>query len=494
MPLGSPLPPPLPMPPPPRPSRLSWPRPRCLPRTIMPSTAAGRGHWAAAAGARAARGWPGSQGTQEALRGAGRGCSVRPLRGLAGTMNRRRANSQTALLFAGLPGKSLLLGCRRRRRLPGHGTSDSAAHVGFRRPNPARRHFPATVAGADASGCKTAPGASPASRSRKAAPAAAAGPRVWPVLARPSQSRAGACTDCAQRPALSRSRPPATPGSAGRRGGPFPPRRFTERGPAPRRHALPDRALRGPPLAVGVSPSRLPRLPLGPAAAELSRDPGPCASDAAARVSLAAQPTQKDPAALRQAARSPAPAIFVNLQLPSEPGETERKGGGRKAEEKTPASSPRAASPRSAAVGTPPPARSPARRSCWRLFLFPSAPRPRARRRRLGRNLPGAYRNLLCGVTAFRLNPASSSRPSSRPLRRSRMLARCAAPPPGSWVAEGGRPRPARTLPAPGWWSRASSVVLGGEAGTADGREARPGPGLGTHPWETRAQPPVGLT
>ena len=343
-------------------------------------------------------------------------------------------------------------------------------------------------------GCKTAPGASPASRSRKAAPAATAGPRVWPVLARPSQSRAGACTDCAQRPARSRSRPPATPGSAGRRGGPFPPRRFTERGPAPRRHALPDRALRGPPLAVGVSPSRLPRLPLGPAAAELSRDPGPCASDAAARVSLAAQPTQKDPAALRQAARSPAPAIFVNLQLPSEPGETERKGGGRKAEEKTPASSPRAASPRSAAVGTPPPACSPARRGCWRLFLFPSAPRPRARRRRLGRNLPGAYRNLLCGVTAFRLNPASSSRPSSRPLRRSRMLARCAAPPPGSWVAEGGRPRPARTLPAPGRWSRASAVVLGGEAGTADGREARPGPGLGTHPWETRAQPPVGLT
>ena len=121
MPLGSPLPPPLPMPPPPRPSRLSWPRPRCLPRTIMPSTAAGRGHWAAAAGARAARSGPGGQRTQEALRGAGRGCSVRPLGGLAGTMNRSKANSQTALLVAGLPGKSLLLGCRRRRRLPGHG-------------------------------------------------------------------------------------------------------------------------------------------------------------------------------------------------------------------------------------------------------------------------------------------------------------------------------------------------------------------------------------
>lgn len=120
MPLGSPLPPPLPMPPPPRPSRLSWPRPRCLPRTIMPSTAAGRGHWAAAAGSRAARSGPWGQRTQKSLRGAGRGCSVRPLGGLAGTMNRGKANSQTALLVAGLPGKSLLLGCRR-RRLPGHG-------------------------------------------------------------------------------------------------------------------------------------------------------------------------------------------------------------------------------------------------------------------------------------------------------------------------------------------------------------------------------------
>lgn len=119
MPLGSLLPPPLLMPPPPRPSRLSWPRPRCLPRTIMPSTAAGRGHWAAAAGAPAARSGPGGHKTQAARRGAVRGCSFRPLGGLAGTMNRGRANSQTALLVAGVPGKSLPLGCR--RRLPGHG-------------------------------------------------------------------------------------------------------------------------------------------------------------------------------------------------------------------------------------------------------------------------------------------------------------------------------------------------------------------------------------
>ena len=111
-----------------------------------------------------------------------------------------------------------------------------------------------------------------------------------------------------------------------------------------------------------------------------------------------------------------------------------------------------------------------ARRGRWRLFLFPSAPRPRARRRRLSRNLPGAYRNLLCGVTAFRLNPASSSRPSSRPLRRSRMLARCAAPPPGSWVAAGGRPRPARTPRASGRWSPAERRGSGPEGG-------HPGPG-----------------
>nr|XP_030734333.1 LRP chaperone MESD isoform X1 [Globicephala melas] len=278
------------------------------------------------------------------------------------------------------------------------------------------------------------------------------------MLARPSQSRAGACTDCAQRPPRSRSRPPAAPGRAGSRGGPFPPRRFTERGSAPRRHALPDRAPRGPPPAVGASPSPSPPPRLGPAAAELSRDPGPCASDVAARVSPAARPTQKVPAALRQLARAPAPAIFVNLQLPSEPGETERKGGGRKAEGKTPASSPRAASPLSAAVGAPPPARPPGLLEAFPLPGRASPPPARhRRRRRLGRNLPGAYRNLLCGVTAFRLNPASSSRPSSRPLRRSRMLARCAAPPPGSWVAVGGRPSPTRTPAAPGRWSPAES-------------------------------------
>lgn len=319
MPLGSPLPPPLPLPlpPPPRPSRLSWPRPRCLPRTIMPSTAAGRGHWAAAAGAPAARSGPGGHRMQEALRVAVRGCSFRPLGGLAGTMNRGRANSQTALLVAGVPGKSLPLGCCcRRRRLPGHGpvrlpgqggsgegswelsflpffeikilSSGRSAGGGSGRlccqpPRARRRTW--------ASGVQTPPGGTSPRRRPGLALGDARPPRghlLPPALGKRRQqgrgcgrcwrgrvSRAGACTDCAQRPPRSRSRPPATPGRAGRRGGPFPPRRFTERGPEPRRHALPDRAPHGPPQAVGASPSPSPPPRLGPAAAELSRDRGP---------------------------------------------------------------------------------------------------------------------------------------------------------------------------------------------------------------------------
>lgn len=316
MPLGSPLPPPLPMPPPPRPSRLSWPRPRCLPRTIMPSTAAGRGHWAAAAGAPAARSGPGGHRTQEALRVAVRGCSFRPLGGLAGTMNRGRANSQTALLVARVPGKSLPLGCCCRRRLPGHGpvrlpgqggagegswelsflpffeikilSSGRSAGGGSGRlccqpPRARRRTW--------ASGVQTPPGGTSPRRRPGLALGDARPPRghlLPPALGKRRQqgrgcgrcwrgrvSRAGACTDCAQRPPRSRSRPPATPGRAGRRGGPFPPRRFTERGLEPRRHALPDRAPHGPPQAVGASPSPSPPPRLGPAAAELSRDRGP---------------------------------------------------------------------------------------------------------------------------------------------------------------------------------------------------------------------------
>ena len=66
------------------------------------------------------------------------------------------------------------------------------------------------------------------------------------------------------------------------------------------------------------------------------------------------------------------------------------------------------------------------------------------------------------------------ARPSSRPLRRSRMLARCAAPPPGSWVAAGGRPRPARTPRAPGRWSPAETQGSGPEGGPSGPGAQRP--------------------
>lgn len=129
---------------------------------------------------------------------------------------------------------------------------------------------------------------------------------------------------------------------------------------------------------------------------------GPRASDAPG------WSAQKVSVASRRPTRARTPAMFVNQQLPSDLRATERKGGDRR----------------------PGDTRLPARGCGFRLLASASPP---ARSSHLGRNLPGAYRNLLCGVTAFRLNPASSSRPSSRPLRRSRMLARCAAPPPGSW-------------------------------------------------------------
>ncbi|CAI9157746.1 unnamed protein product [Rangifer tarandus platyrhynchus] len=61
-------------------------------------------------------------------------------------------------------------------------------------------------------------------------------------------------------------------------------------------------------------------------------------------------------------------------QLRSEPGETERKGGGRKAEGKTPASSLRAASPRSTAVAAPPPARPPGPLEAFPLPVRASPP------------------------------------------------------------------------------------------------------------------------
>lgn len=147
----------------------------------------------------------------------------------------------------------------------------SVAHVGFGSRDPARRHFPATAAGAGAWGraatrahlLPPALGKRPGGGAEGVASAGAAAP---------SQS-GGSCKDCAQRPparGLFAARPP--------RPAALPASRLTVRGPAPGRHALRPRAPRGPQPAVGASPCPEPPH-LGPAAAQLPRNPGPCASD-----------------------------------------------------------------------------------------------------------------------------------------------------------------------------------------------------------------------
>lgn len=161
------------------------------------------------------------------------------------------------------------------------------AHVCSGCRDPVRRCWLATAAPTGAPGL-----ASPASscpRPSGAVPAAAAaGSRVWPALCTESESggspsgwmaaRRPPCSHCAP------ARPRATPGCAGLRGGPFPPGRLRARGPAPRRHALPDRAPGGRPLAVGAGPSSSPPC-RELAAVEVSRSPGPRASDVPARLS-----------------------------------------------------------------------------------------------------------------------------------------------------------------------------------------------------------------
>lgn len=97
MPLGSPLPPP---------PRLSWPGPRCLPRTIMPPTAAGTESRVAAADGPASRGGP-----RPAASSSGR-CVAR---------GNREPGHRRLLVRAPLhepTSKVPLPGCR---HLPGHG-------------------------------------------------------------------------------------------------------------------------------------------------------------------------------------------------------------------------------------------------------------------------------------------------------------------------------------------------------------------------------------
>lgn len=432
MPLGTPLPPPLPLPPPPRPSRLSWPGPRCLPRTIVPSTAAGGGRGA-------------GRGTQEALRGAGRGCGVRRPGGLAGTMNQA---PQTHSPRSSSPGRqespfcraaaAAFLGMARPGRRSGRAGGEAGSCPSFlpffevkipssrwggsaRRGPGGLRCQPPRLGGARG---LRAPRPCPAALPRDGGrgwrisclglsgngPAAAVGPRVWSVLARPRRlGRAGAA-----RMAHS-GRPPATPGG---------PSRLAAHRARPGARAARPPAPRAPRPAAGCRRESMPGVS-SPGARSGSALPRPRALRIGrpARVSPAAGATQKVPAALRPPARAPAPAIFVNLQLPSEPEKLKGRAGAERQRETPPP--PRAAPP-SAAVGAPP-----ARRAAGAVLVPAGLAPARRRRRRLGRSLPGAYRNLLCGVTAFRLNPASSSR-LPPPPRRSRMLARCAAPPPGS--------------------------------------------------------------
>ncbi|XP_059534173.1 LRP chaperone MESD isoform X1 [Myotis daubentonii] len=499
MPLGTPLPPPLPrpLPPPARPSRLSWPGPRCRPRTIMPSTAAGGGRGPAAAAG--ARGGPTGRGTQEALPGAGRGCGVGPPASGRTCRNHEpgAANSQRALLGAGLPGKSLRRG-RRRRRLPGHGPAQpperaggrgswelsflpsflslkskslprggararggpragsavslrgSAVHVGSGSRDPARRHVPATVARPGAGGTRGLRGASPVPPGLGKRPGGGGG-RGCGRCGRVSRAAAARMsTEAARSRSVRPSARHATPGGPSRLATHSArPGARAARPPAPR----PAAGDRGRESMPGASSPRALRIGRGVLGARVS--------PAAAVAKLTRSP--------RCGGHPPGPRLlpfFAKPPTSERAGETGRKGGGREARGDA-ASSPLGTSER-AVLGAPP-ARSPAAGGS----PGPGPPRPR---RRLGRRLPGAYRKLLCGVTAFRLNPASSSR-LPPPPRRCRMLARCAAPPPGSGRLRadatahlGGRPAPG---PGPAGGSRAFPAVPRREAGT----EAA-GPGL----------------
>lgn len=458
MPLGSPLPPP----------RLSWPGPGRLPRTIMPSTAAGGG-LGAAAGA-AARGERADPGTQAALRGAGRGCGVRPPGGLAGTMNRARrthsprraaprgrqespfcrAAAAAALLGMARPGRrraragggagscpsflpSFLSlkskprprgGARAAARAgPAVGLRGSAAHVGFGGRDPARRHFPATAA---------APAHLPPATLGR----------------RPGRGRGRCWRAAAASLARSRSARPPRPAA-------LPASRLTERGPAPGRHALRPRAPRGPPPAVGASPC--------PAPAQLRRDAGP-------RASVAPRACPRRPGRLRRSPRRggrppgrrllpcPSASDFRASRRHWEEGRGPRGRGRRRLlpRARRPSPGPRAAvlvpaaSPRSPPPPPPPP-RSPRKPFVWRhrlsfksRFLL-ACPRPLA--------APGCWREAL-------------------------LLPREA----------GVRRRPPRT-PGPGRGSRASPWSPGGRTGRRRGYRGEAAPGRGEG-----AQPPGGLT
>lgn len=378
MPLGTPLPPPLPLPPPPRPSRLSWPGPRCLPRTIVPSTAAGGGRGA-------------GRGTQEALRGAGRGCGVRRPGGLAGTMNQA---PQTHSPRSSSPGRqespfcraaaAAFLGMARPGRRSGRAGGEAGSCPSFlpffevkipssrwggeRAPRPGRAPLSASSARRRtwASGAATLPGSTsprrrpglahllPRALGKRPGGGRGAEGVVGAGATAPTGS-GGSRTDGAQRPAARHARrpfPPRGSQSAARRPGGTPsgPAR-----PAARRW-----------LSARVHARRL--LAGGPQRLSSPATPGPAHRTPCARVPGGRGNSE----GLRGAAATrPGPGSCHFCQPPTSERarETERKGGGRKAEGNT-ASSPRGTSERGRGRAACPPGR----RGC----PGPCRPRPRS--------------------------------------------------------------------------------------------------------------------
>ncbi|XP_057350704.1 collagen alpha-1(I) chain-like [Manis pentadactyla] len=446
MPRGSPLPPPLP--PPPRPSRLSWPGPRRPPRTIMPFTAVGGRRWAAAAGARQTRSGPEGQGTREALRGAGRGCGVRPLGGLAGSMNRARQThgarssapgcqespcrwAAVAFLvvlpsFLSLKSKSFPRGGARAAARAGPAVSHPG--LGGARGLQAARPRRAALARDGGRPGRISRGRSRQRRGRRGRGCG----RGW--RGRAESESGGRLHGLRAAAARSRSGPPATPGRAGAAAAPSrlagSERAARRPGGTPSRPARP--AARRRPWAR-VHPRR--RLASGPRRLSSSKRPGP-----AHRPPRALRGRRAGSEGPRGAATRRGPGSCHVCQPPTSEraGKTERKGGGRGRWAHA-AASPRACPRRARRFHKPGPRRA---RSLRRSFVW--------RHRRSFKS-----RFLLA--------------PCPRPLRRSRMLARCAAPPPGSSRLWGAAPCARRA----GLGARAS----GGPEGAGRGLRALPGGG-----------------
>lgn len=486
MPLGIPL----PQPPPARPSRLSWPGPRRLPRTIMPSTAAGGGRGPAVATG------PGAEVRGrlfQAREGGAAASGLRPPVGRAGTMNQGTADSQrTLLLGAGQPGKSLRRGrrrlhycsrCSRRRRLPGHGPAQPLEREGGR--GSWELSFLPSVLSLKSNslprgGARARGGGPPGGRAQLSASgtprwctwaAGAASPRRWPGLALGGRAASPAHLPSPRGRGCGRGwRGRSRVSRGGRRteeSGGRPPRRAAPRPAGPSRLAGSLRAARRP----GGTPSG-PARPAArswrwrarvPARRLLSVGPAHRTVPPGGR-----GPGSEGPRGAAAAARlGPGFCHFFFFLLLAKPptseraGEAQRKGGGRR-ELGDAASSPLgtsecAACPpaRPLSGGSPGPDRA--------SPPPPPLPRPGSPEE------PFVWRHRLSFKSRFLL-------PLPPPPRRCRMLARCAAPPPGSRRAP-----PPTAGAAIGRGSRWGRPRDRGSAGRALG-------GVGAPP------PPVGLT